>query len=79
MDENLEIAKKMAINEKMSWRSFWNGTQGLDGPICRAWNISSYPPIYVLDSEGVIRFKNTGRSKLDASIDKLLELQAATK
>ena len=26
------------------------------GPVCRQWNVRSFPTIYVLDAKGVLRF-----------------------
>jgi peroxiredoxin len=35
------------------WRSFDDGNP--EGPICRRWDVSGFPTVYVLDHRGVIR------------------------
>jgi hypothetical protein len=58
--------------EKITWRSFWNGPKGTDGPISKAWNVRGWPTIYVLDHKGVIRYKGPREKKLDEAVDTLL-------
>jgi hypothetical protein len=57
--------------EKITWRSWWDGGS-TDGPIATRWNVSSWPTIYVLDHEGVIRYKGVRDKAMDAAVDKLL-------
>ena len=71
-DRDLEKLKKRMEEEQITWRSFWNGPKGTSGPISRAWNVSGWPTIYVLDAEGRIRFKNVRNKQLDDAIDTLL-------
>jgi hypothetical protein len=43
-----------------------------------AWNIHQYPTIYVLDPQGVIRYKNVFGKDLERAVSTLLaEMQAA--
>jgi hypothetical protein len=72
-DEDKEQLKKRIAEEKITWRSFWNGPQGTDGPIAKAWNVRGWPTIYVLDAKGVIRFKHARGKDLDEAIDQLLK------
>jgi hypothetical protein len=65
------LRKRMA-EEKITWRSFWNGPKGTDGPISRTWNVRGWPTIYVLDRKGVIRFKDIRNEELDRAVDQLL-------
>jgi hypothetical protein len=67
-----QLAKRMA-KEKITWRSFWNGPKGTDGPISQAWNVRGWPTIYVLDHKGVIRFKNVRGKQMDEAVNQLLE------
>ena len=59
-DESLPNAKRAIEREKMTWPSFWNGTEGSKGPIAKAWNVNGWPTIYVMDAKGIIRFKGGG-------------------
>ena len=53
------------------------------GPISTAWNVRGWPTIYLIDQDGVIRYKGHGESEeaFDARIDGLVELaeQAAAR
>ncbi len=66
-----KLASRMK-EEKITWRSFWNGPEGTRGPISARWNVSSWPTIYVIDAEGRIRFKNVRGEKMDEAVDELL-------
>ncbi|HEY1860277.1 MAG TPA: hypothetical protein VGG61_07980, partial [Gemmataceae bacterium] len=59
----------------ITWRSFWNGPEGTNGPISKKWNVHGWPTIYVLDQKGVIRYKNVRGEKMDEAVDKLLKEQ----
>lgn len=69
-DQNAEVVKKGMEKHKVTWRSFLDG-QG--GPICKTWNINSFPTIMMLDKKGVIRFKGLYEDKeIEEAIEKLL-------
>ena len=63
-----EVMKK----ENITWRSWWDGGN-TSGPIARAWNVSGWPTIYVLDHKGVIRFKGVRGEQMDKAVDQLLD------
>ena len=78
-DKDLEKLQGVLKEENITWRSFWNGEKGTSGPISTAWNVRAWPTIYVLDHNGVIRYKNVRGEKMDAAVDSLLkELKAET-
>ena len=52
----------------ITWRQAVEGST--TGPIPTQWNVSAWPTIYVIDHEGVIRFK--GHRYEDALIDDLV-------
>ena len=64
---------KKAIKEKdLNWPSFWDGGR-TGGPIARQWGVSAWPTIYLLDANGVIRYKNLRGKELDEAIDLLVK------
>ncbi len=76
-DSDKAAAKHAVSEENMTWPSFWNN--GSEGGIPGAWNVHSWPTVYVLDSKGTIRLKFEGYGGkrtdelLDVEVDRLLE------
>jgi hypothetical protein len=64
-------AKRAVEKEKMTWPSFWN-KEGPDGPIPTAWNVHGWPAVYVLDPNGIIRFKGEDINLVNQKIDQIL-------
>jgi hypothetical protein len=71
-DTDKKQVRKRLTEEKITWRSFWNGPKGMEGPISKAWNVEGWPTVYVLDAKGVIRYKGPREKQLDAAVDTLL-------
>jgi len=66
-----ERLKQVIKKENMTWRSWWDG--GITGgPIATKWNVNSWPTIYVLDQNGVIRYRDRREKELDEAVDTLL-------
>ena len=72
-DKDKDTLRARMTEENITWRSFWNGPEGTRGPISARWNVTGWPTIYVIDHEGVIRYKNVRGEKMDAAVDELLE------
>ena len=70
-DQERDTAKKAVVDEKLTWRSFYD--HSTSGPIDRAWHVNSWPTIYVIDDRGVIRFKNLRGDDLDRAVEQLLK------
>jgi hypothetical protein len=70
-DEDREELKKVLVDKKLTWRSFWNGGS-TNGPISREWKVTGWPSIWVIDANGVIRNRNVRGHDMDAAVDKLL-------
>ena len=66
-----ERLQKVMKEGKVLWRSFWDGG-ATGGPIARAWNVSGWPTIYVIDKDGIIRFRNVRGDALDHAIETLM-------
>jgi peroxiredoxin len=74
-DPSKDFLKKVIADEKMTWRSFWDGGN-TQGPIATKWNIHGWPTLYVVDHKGIIRHKwvgSPGEEKLDKSLEKLVK------
>lgn len=68
----IEDVKDIYERENITWRSWVQG--GTNGPIPTKWNITSWPTIFLIDHEGIIRhrFGVVSPAQLDTSIDELL-------
>lgn len=74
-DANLAEVKPKFAEEKITWRSFWNGEEGTSGPIASQWNVRGWPTLYLVDHEGKIRHKWLGAPAgeiLDQAVEALV-------
>ncbi len=73
-----EMWQQRSKADPVAWRNALEGSTG--GALCRAWNVTSFPTIYVLDAKGVLRFKGVRGEAMDKAVDELLaELEAQPK
>src|SRR5438105_5423594 len=72
-DVDRDKLKKVLEEEKITWRSFWNGPKATQGPISEAWRVRGWPTIYVLDGAGVIRYRDVRGEDMDRAVDQLLK------
>lgn len=62
---------EICVEKNLTWKSFKN--EQPDGQkISETWKVKGWPTIYLLDAEGVIRYKNVRGPKMDAAITDLL-------
>lgn|SRR5262245_28005836 len=71
-DTNRDQLKQVLIDERITWRSFWNGGS-TGGPISRQWRVEGWPSIWVIDAKGVIRYRNVRGQAMDDAVDALLK------
>jgi hypothetical protein len=60
----------------ITWRSFVDVGNAGAGSIATKWNLSATPTFYVIDHQGVIRYKWAGApggKLMDAALDKLID------
>src|SRR6516162_11594595 len=71
-DRDRKSLKEVLEKENITWRSWFDGGS-TNGPIASQWNVSGWPTIYVLDHNGVIRYKNVREHAMDQAVDNLLK------
>jgi peroxiredoxin len=74
-DPSKDVLKKVIADEKMTWRSFWDGGN-TQGPIATKWNVHGWPTLYVVDHKGIIRHKwvgSPGEEIMDKALEKLVK------
>jgi hypothetical protein len=77
-DYKREQALNTVAKRGITWRSFWNGAGGPDGPLTTARGNAMFPSVYVIDHRGVIRQKHLRGKQLDEPLEKLVtEAEAA--
>ncbi len=69
-DKDLDSIREIAKTKDLTWRSFWDGS---DGPIAAEWSITGWPTNYLIDAKGVIRYKNIYNDRLDLAIETLMK------
>jgi thiol-disulfide isomerase/thioredoxin len=76
VDETPKTVRDFLTTEPMPWIHWFNGPAG---NVIADLNVYSYPTIYVLDSKGVIRFKDIRDKQLDDAVSSLLKEQEGAK
>jgi len=78
-DSEKSKAKKFLEDEGITWTQVWdNGST--QGPISTAWGVHQFPTIYVLDANGVIRYRDVREEAMSNAVEELLkELGSAGK
>ena len=69
--DSKDQVKAALQRENITWRSFWDGGN-TGGPIASQYQVRSWPTIYVIDHQGVIRYKNVRGKELDQAVEELV-------
>jgi thiol-disulfide isomerase/thioredoxin len=67
-------ARQAARNKQLTWRSWWDSPQ-LNTPIGGRWGVVGIPTTFLIDPQGVIRYRFPGAQPdhvLDQAVDELL-------
>ncbi len=56
-DESRSALRKIIEDEKITWPNIYGGPPG-ENAIAKKWNVTGWPTIYILDHEGVIRYRD---------------------
>ena len=62
-DKSKATVKSAMQSESITWRSFMDG--GTGGPIAQGWHINGWPSIFVIDANGVIRYRDVRGPAMD--------------
>ena len=69
-DGAAETLKKILADRGITWRQAVDGDTS--GPLATKWNVHGWPTIFVLDANGVIRYRDVREKAMDDAVDKLL-------
>ncbi len=70
-DGTAEELKKILAEQSITWRQAVDGDTS--GPWATRWNVQGWPTIFVLDAQGVIRFRDVRGEKMEEAILELLK------
>jgi thiol-disulfide isomerase/thioredoxin len=70
-DRSGDEARAAMTKNGITWPNWFDGDPS-EGPIAARWSVDSLPQVYVLDAEGVIRFKDVRGEALGKAVDVLL-------
>src|SRR5262245_47031177 len=68
-DADEALLRDFVRGEGMYWTHLLDGP---NGPIITTYEVESFPSIYVLDANGVIRYRDVRDRELERSVEKLL-------
>ena len=73
-DGDIETIRGAKIDEGLDYRTWWDGHAAIPtmGPIATAWRVVTWPSIYILDENGVIRHVDKRGGDLIATVDRML-------
>jgi thiol-disulfide isomerase/thioredoxin len=75
-DRTDDALKDFIKKEGITWPNIFDG---YGGPITRAWKVSGFPTVHLIDVHGVIRYFDIDGEDLDKAVEKLVaEAEAGT-
>jgi len=73
IDDEVKTLKDFLAKEKLPWTHWWAGPGGAESSFMQDWDIRGIPAIFVLDGEGVIRYRNVRGDELEKAVNALLK------
>ena len=68
-DEDREAIRFVSWKERLNWRSWWDGAEG---QIVNRWGVQSWPTIFLIDHQGVIRYRGLYGREFEKSLARLI-------
>jgi hypothetical protein len=69
-DGDAETVKKILAEQDITWRQAIDGDT--NGPWAKRWNVRGWPTIYVIDANGVIRYRDVRDQAMEDAVMTLL-------
>jgi peroxiredoxin len=70
-DRSRSALQKVIAEQHITWPQIYD--RGTTGPIAKQWNVHAWPTIYVLDQQGIIRYRNVRGEALEKAVNTLLK------
>jgi hypothetical protein len=69
-DSERQTLQQISFYEHLNWPNWWNG--GTRGQFTALYGIDHYPTTFVLDANGIIRYREVPGPELDQAVETLL-------
>ena len=69
-DGNAETVKKILAEQAITWRQAID--EDTSGKLATSWNVQGWPTIFVIDSKGVIRYRDVRDQQMEDAVVKLV-------
>src|ERR1051326_4266785 len=76
-DGGREPLLKILKEQGITWKQAVDGDTR--GPIASRWNVNGWPTIYILDANGVIRYRDLRDQQMEDAVVKLIQEAKKTK
>src|SRR5437667_6048238 len=76
-DGAAEKVKDILAKNEITWRQAID--ESTSGPLATKWHVQGWPTIYVIDSKGVIRYRDVRDEAMEKAVDTLVGEIAAKK
>ncbi len=76
-DGKADELKPLLVKNEITWRQVVD--ESTSGKLATKWNVQGWPTIYVIDANGVIRYRDVRDEALDKAVMTLLEELASKK
>jgi hypothetical protein len=63
--------KRLLEENGITWRNAIDVSPG--GPLATRWNVNSWPEIYIIDAQGVIRYRGLRGQQMEDAVLRLIE------
>jgi len=68
-DADRDMVRAAVAKHNINWRSWWAGST--DSDIARQWQVSGWPTIFVIDAQGMVRYRLTSVGELERAVESL--------
>jgi AhpC/TSA family len=69
-DDDKEVVQQVSLRNHLPWRNWWDGDGSV--PVSARYGVRSFPATYVLDANGVVRYRNLRSPELEQAAEKLV-------
>jgi hypothetical protein len=69
-DGDRQVVQQVSLRHHLPWRNWWDGDGNV--PTSADYGVRSFPATYVLDANGVVRYRNLRSPELEQATEMLV-------